>query len=160
MDFLEIMKQRSDKQIVEILTIKRGDYQEQAIIAAQAELEARNLDINDFISADDIKKIETDKVIVLIEKKDQKLELSYKILAFFLPLIVLKLGSFIFNNFFYAPPFSYLSLPIIMIFQYYIFKTLRKNGFDNKAKDFRNWSIAYYVLITVLIIIFVMDGAL
>ena len=42
-DFKKVMKENSDEELVKILTVRRADYQEDAIMAAQNELQSRNL---------------------------------------------------------------------------------------------------------------------
>jgi hypothetical protein len=159
MKFTEIMKLKSDKQLADILTIKRAEYQEEALIAAQVEFDNRTLDINNFVSADDI--IKTDTGHILIEDKVQELELKYKLGAFLAPMIGLKLGSFFSTIFFNDYILGYyLSFPIIVYLQYYIYSNYKNNGFITKAKSFKNWSLSYYILIVVLLTIFVLESAL
>jgi hypothetical protein len=45
-DFHEVMRKRSDAELLEILTKYRNDYQADAIIAAETELAKRNLTLN------------------------------------------------------------------------------------------------------------------
>jgi len=48
-DFSAVMSERTDKQLAQILTTERGNYQPVAVDAAQAEFDKRNLNINDFV---------------------------------------------------------------------------------------------------------------
>lgn len=159
MKFTEIMKLKSDKQLADILTIKCAEYQEEALIAAQVEFDNRDLDINNYISSED--KTKADIQPVLIDDKDQELELKYKLGAFLAPMIGLKLGSFVSNIFFNNYILGYyLSLAIIVYLQYHIYSNFKQNGFITKAKSFKNWSLSYYILIVVLLTIFVLESAL
>jgi hypothetical protein len=158
-DFSEVMSQRSDKELAEILTTKRHEYQEDAIKAAQAELEKRNLDVNSFVTVDDMKKIETK--LAPVPKVEQKFNLLYKILTFMLPGPVTALWGFICNNVLEAPLLKGLSLPIVIIIQVIIFKQLKTNGYDRLALDFKKWTLNSWIFFVALfIIIFVLESIL
>ncbi len=158
-DFSEVMAQRSDKQLAEILTTKRHEYQEDAINAAQAELEKRNLDVNSFVTVDDMTKVEAE--LASIPKKDQRLNLLYKILTFMLPGPVTALWGFICNYVLDAPLLKGLSLPIIIVLQVIIFKQLKTNGYDMLAVDFKKWTLNSWIFFVALaIIIFVLESIL
>jgi uncharacterized RDD family membrane protein YckC len=44
-DFKNVMSKRTDEELIKIVTIDRGDYQPLAVIAAEEEIQSRNLDI-------------------------------------------------------------------------------------------------------------------
>ena len=81
-DFKEIMTQRSDAELIEILTNKKDEYQSDAIAAAEAELEKRNLSINRMESA---KKELNEKDRIIKENANAPLGLGLKLLTFFVP---------------------------------------------------------------------------
>lgn len=90
LDFTQIMSQRSDSELLEILSKTRDDYLPEAIAAAEAELKKRNLSVDEIGSANqEIKK----KHEVLKEKADEPLGSSWKILTFLLPGLVALLIS-------------------------------------------------------------------
>lgn len=45
-DFTEVMKNKTNKELVEITTALRDDYQPEAVLAAESELSTRDVDIN------------------------------------------------------------------------------------------------------------------
>ncbi|MBW1297916.1 RDD family protein [Aquimarina litoralis] len=47
-EFQEVMSQRTDKELIKIVTVERGKYQPLAIEAAEIEIEKRNIDTADF----------------------------------------------------------------------------------------------------------------
>jgi len=158
-DFSEVMSQRSDSQLAEILTIKRHEYQEDAIRAAQAELEKRNLDVNSFVTVADMKKVESE--LAPVPKGELKFNLLQKILTFMLPGPVTALWGFICNYALEAPILKGLSLPIVIIMQVIIFKQLKTNGYDKLALDFKKWTLNSWIFFVALfIIIFVLESIL
>lgn len=157
-DFSEVMSQRSDKELAEILTIKRHEYQEDAIKAAQAELEKRNLDVNSFVTVDDIKKVEAELAPVPIG--EQKFNFSLKFLTFILPGPVTGLWQFICNKVLEEPSLSILGLPIVIVIQVIIFKRLKTNGYDRFALDFKKWTLISYIFFVALLLIFVLESIL
>jgi len=44
-DFKDVMSQRTDEELIEIVTMNRNDYQQLAVISAEEEIKKRNLDI-------------------------------------------------------------------------------------------------------------------
>lgn len=45
-DFFEVMSTRTDQELVKIITVHRNDYQPEAVIAAEKEIEKRKIDIS------------------------------------------------------------------------------------------------------------------
>ncbi len=81
-NYTEIMAKRTDAELLEILTIKQDDYQPEAIAAAKAELENRNLTVEETESAkQEVENQEKAK----IEQANIPLALSGKIFTFFSP---------------------------------------------------------------------------
>ena len=81
----EIMSKRSDAELIEIVTKTRNDYQQEALDAAEKELENRNLTVEQVESAK--QKIEI-KQQLIEENANVSLGIGWKLLTFFLPGIV------------------------------------------------------------------------
>lgn len=78
-DFKEVMANRSDSELLEIVTKMKDDYQPEAVIAAETELKNRNLSPEQLDSATvEIK----EKEILLTEKEDLPLSSGQKALFF------------------------------------------------------------------------------
>jgi hypothetical protein len=81
-DFSQIMGQRSDDELIEILTKKQDEYQEEALEAAQREFKKRNLTAEQITSA--IKVVEK-KEDIIKAKAAEPLNEGWKKACFFLP---------------------------------------------------------------------------
>lgn len=83
-DFSNVMSKQTDDDLIAILTVKRLDYAEEAVMAAQLEFDKRQ------IPSDKIDQIKKDQLAIK-EKKDvlanEPLERDVKILAMVFPLI-------------------------------------------------------------------------
>jgi hypothetical protein len=89
-NFSNIMADRSDAELLNILTNQRDDYQPEAIQAAEIEYKKRNL------SEDQINIAQKEIEIVneqVLEKANQKLETIWKAIAFIFPGILLLIFS-------------------------------------------------------------------
>ncbi len=78
-DFTEVMKKRSDSELLEIVTKLKDDYQPEAVNAAELKIKKRNL------STDQIEKAQTElkqKEITKTEKENEPLGTGQKILFF------------------------------------------------------------------------------
>lgn len=136
-DFAEAMVERSDKQLAEILTIKRKDYQTEAVIAAELEFTKRGLDISTFVTGEDIKKSE--KLSQPIDPAKENLHWYFKILTLGLPNIFFVICKAIYVD---SPPMIYSYVPISIIVQFLIHYKLQQKGLTKIAIDFKDWS--YY----------------
>jgi len=96
-DFSEVMSNRTDEELVKIVTVQRNDYQPEAVIAAEKEIEKRNLDINKIeeikneIETNDleIKSTKTNTVNSLIRLLHLVIDfIMFFILAFILSVII------------------------------------------------------------------------
>ena len=76
-DFFEVMKKKSDGELLEIVTKHKDDYQPEAIIAAENELTSRNLSSTQLEQAES--EIE-EKEKISIEKENEDLSIGQKIL--------------------------------------------------------------------------------
>jgi len=91
--FSEVMRQRSDAELLEIVTVLKDDYQPEAVTAATHELESRNL------SSEALKMAEHElqqKQIATEEKANTPLDLKWKVLCLLFPGIMNLFLAFIF----------------------------------------------------------------
>ncbi len=84
-DFSEIMKQRTDAELLKIVNEQRDGYQSEAIEAAEKEIKERNLSI---VQIDAAKKVNQEKDQIETEKANEKLGKGWKILTFIFPGII------------------------------------------------------------------------
>ena len=76
-EFSEVMKEKSDSELLEIVTRLKDDYQPTAVIAAKKEIESRNLSTEQIEQAElEIKEIEVKN----LEKENEPLGTGQKIL--------------------------------------------------------------------------------
>jgi hypothetical protein len=83
-DFSQAMKERSDAELIKIVKISKDDYQQEAILAAEAEIVRRN------ISREEIEKlthINTIQKSIEEKKANEPLDLHWKILTFIFPIV-------------------------------------------------------------------------
>lgn len=93
-DFSDVMKKASDAELIKIVTTNRADYQEAALIAAEAELASRNLNVS---TVETVKRnIEQDQKAIAL-KAETPLEVHWKIFAFIFPIIFLFIMAGIFK---------------------------------------------------------------
>ena len=81
-EFRKVMSERTDCELVKILTIDKDQYQDNAIVAAEEELKKRNLTVGQIeVAKTEIKqKIEEEN-----EKAEEPLGLAWKVLTFIIP---------------------------------------------------------------------------
>ena len=126
--FTEVMKKRSDSELLEIVNKFKDDYQPEAVEAAMLEIKNRNLSKDDILKAEnEILEKEAD----LIEKESQPLETGQRILFFI---------------------FFWGIVPWIMA------STFKNNGYNTKYKDawrFMKYGFLTYLGLIVIMILFV-----
>lgn len=93
-DFTKVMSERSDEQLIEIVTRQRNDYQPQALEAAEKELERRNLSTEILRGAD--QRI-AQKNEAVAEKANKPLGPVPKALAFLFPGFIFFLAMLLFK---------------------------------------------------------------
>lgn len=149
-DFSQVMAERSDKQLAEIVTIKRDEYQIEAIKAAEKEIETRKIDVFSFYTIDQIEEI---KNSAAINKSEMEFRLHHKILTILLPILIIICVSTIFKIIDQSQTLKVLGFPIILLTHYIIHNRLKETGYIKMAKDFLKW-IAYtlYIYIGILLI--------
>ena len=150
-DFTEAMAEISDKKLVDILTIKKEDYQPEAILAAEKELEKRKLNIQSFYTEEEITNIKNSEIIKI---EDKKLKGYHKGLIIALPAIVTRLSAYVANNFEDFGLIRALPFFLILATQYSIYSHLKNKGYTTLAKEFITWvTYSYYVYIGLFIVI-------
>lgn len=155
-DFSEAMSQRSDKQLADILTIKKEEYQPEAVEAAQREFAKRNLNLDDFITAEEVRQ----QIAELEElpNEEQKLPRPYKILCFLSPILVSIAWAIVCAVISDAPGFKLLSLPLIIFVQVYAARTVREKGYVRMALDMKLVFINSWIFFVVLsVLIFILE---
>jgi hypothetical protein len=143
-DFSQAMSERTDKQLVDILTIKRDEYQPEAIIAAEKELNLRQLNISNFYSEEQINQIKEKVNIEAIG-----FEWYHKALTIAIPLIIVCIISLLDKHLGGLK----IGFPLILISQYFIFWRLKSSGHNQIATEFKNWVIYSYYFYAILLII-------
>jgi hypothetical protein len=83
--FSIIMADRTDAELIKILTEQRDDYEKEAVIACEKELESRNLNIDEIEIAKEENKKKTEKVN---SKANESLSVGLKILTFLIPIVL------------------------------------------------------------------------
>ena len=150
-DFTQIMSERTDKQLVEIVTIKRDEYQPDAVIAAEKEIERRQLSPDSFYS---IEEIESIKNPIPVDKADMTFDLSHKIYTILLPAAFITLWTFIIQKLEGFMAFKGLALPAIILVYFGINHWLKDNGYTNRSKEFLKWSTyTLYIYIGLILLI-------
>jgi len=81
-NFAEIMPKRSNAELIEIVTKTSNDYQQEALDAAEKELENRNLTVDQVESAK--QEIEIKQKLIK-ENANVPLGIGWKLLTFFIP---------------------------------------------------------------------------
>ena len=147
-DFSESMSQRSDKQIVDILTTKRSEYQPEAIAAAESEADKRKLNVSDFVLSNATNTIDLDI-------KDTKLEWYYKVSTFIFPALLTRFIVFIVKSNPDLYLLQLLTIPICIVGQVYIFRKLKAEGFVKKSLEFKKWTINSYIFYFALFILLI-----
>lgn len=150
-DFSEVMSERTDKQLVDIITIKRQDYQADAVVAAELEFKRRNLNLEDF-NVTEVQNIDNNKAQI----DDQKFEWYHKLLTFIMPALITRVFVYIADNNEGLYLFRGLALPFIVLVQYIAYKSMKKSGNVKFAAQFLKWvTYSYYIYIGLAILIFI-----
>ena len=147
-DFSESMSTLSDKQLVDILTTKRSEYQQEAIVAAENEVGKRKINIGDFEHSNVINTIE-------LVNKDVKLEWYYKVSTLIVPALLTRLIVFIVKSNPELYLLHLLTIPICIIGQVYIFRKLKAEGFERKSSEFKKWTIGAYIFYIALFVLLI-----
>lgn len=150
-DFTEVMAQRTDRELAEILTTKRHEYQDEALKAAQAEFEKRKLDVNTYVTVEDMKQAED--ALAPTPREERKFNLLHKILTFILPILITMLWGFLCESIPDALLFKALSLPIVIVLQVLIFRKLNSDGYILMALEFKKWTLNSWIFFVALFVL-------
>jgi hypothetical protein len=146
-DYTKVMSQRTDRQLAEILTSKKNDYQPDAIIAAEQEFQKRNLSLDNFPAM-------TSEEIIEPVLEIKSFEWYHKVLTVLMPAIITRACVFIADNVEGLYLFRGLAIVVIIASQYIIYKKLKDNGESSIATEFLKWvTYSYYIYIGLAILI-------
>ncbi len=149
-DFSQVMAERTDKQLVDIVTIKQNEYTPEAIIAAKKELENRQINADTFYS-DEEKKAAYNAIYV--PNEELPFETIHIILTFLLPAVFIAFWSVLLNLFADLSILRMLGFPAIVLVHYLIHDWLKKNRYIKRAKEFLKWiSYTLYIYIGLLLV--------
>jgi hypothetical protein len=145
-DFESIMFERSDNQLIEILTTNRNDYQSKAIEAAEKEFSKRGLNIDSFKKKEESQILENSNIQHTPSSDFGK---KYKLLTLFFPIIV----SIIFQIKYQEedPALILLYVPFSITAQFLMYNWLLKKH-SIIASDFKKWSYYSWLLVMGLMI--------
>jgi|GEM_PF-562921 hypothetical protein len=150
-DFSKIMSERTDKDLVNIVTIKQDEYEPEALIAAINELEKRKINAATFYTDDQIEHL---KDLPNKEKETLLYKWQHKVLIVLLPFIILIAAIYVSEKFFgykYGGGFGFC---LIFVTQWLIHRNLKDNRYFKRAAEFKKW-VAYtlYIYLAVLVVI-------
>lgn len=106
-DFKKVMKENSDEELVKILTVRRADYQEDAIVAAQNELQSRNLSEE---KKDSYRIVAEENLAREVKKAGEPLETHLKMLTVIFPMII----TFILSGFYKSNGYDKRAKEVVM----------------------------------------------
>jgi hypothetical protein len=150
-DFTKIMSERTDKQLVDIVTIKRGEYQPEAVIAAEKEIELRQLNAATFYTNEEIESI---KNPILIHNADKTFDLSHKICTILFPAFFISFWAIVIQKLEGFRVFNGLGLPVIVLSYYGINRWLKDNGYETRRKGFLKWSgYTLYIYMALILVV-------
>lgn len=110
------MAERTDAELIKILTEQRDDYEKEAVIACENELESRNLNIDEI----EIAKKENEEITKkVISKANEKLSAGLKILTFLIPIVLVIIFAGVFKADGYDRKAKELSMWTIYGFGFY-----------------------------------------
>jgi len=149
-DFSQIMTERTDKQLVDIVNSKRDEYQPEALIAAEKELANRQIDPTTFYSDEEKAAISQTTTIFKEDIPLEKIQILFTVL---LPAIFITAWTLLFQALEDLKFLSRLGFPAIVLVYYLIHKWLKDNGYQKKAKEFMQWTTYTVFIYTGLILI-------
>lgn len=146
------MSEKTDKELSVISTIKRHEYDENALIEADNIIKERNINVNDYVSEEEI---DLHKKSLIIDDATISLTVLEKISAFLSGWIIYFIIRYILHLVTGIPLsiFSIVALPVTIIVQVYIFKHLKNKGFIKRAFDFKNWVLNAYIVMASLFLL-------
>lgn len=149
-DFSQVMSERTDKQLIDIVTIKRDEYQIEAISAAEKEIERRHLSVDNFYTVDQIDAIKNSPET---NKADLEFEWYHKVITILLPVFIIICVTYVFHFLGLKPILKALGFPIMVLIHYAIHRRLKDTGYTKMAKEFLKWvTYTLYIYIGLLLI--------
>lgn len=148
--FTEAMSERSDKELIDIVTLTREDYQAEAIEAAEAELLKRNLDVNDYYTQEMIDELKANASVAPDQKQLTVLHKAAIVLA---PALITFLLIRFFTSLGQTALTKFLPLPFTILVMYGFYYNIKENGYLQMAKEFVLWcnyTIAIYIGLAIL----------
>jgi hypothetical protein len=150
-DFSQVMSERTDKQLVDIVTLKREEYQPEAIIAAEKEIERRQINTSEFYTEEQIHETQNSSQI---DKSDVGFEWYHKLLTVLLPAAIIAAVTIVVNILGQTPILRVLGFPTIILIHYAIHRRFKDNGYTKMAKDFLKWvTYTLYIYIGLILIL-------
>ncbi len=150
-DFTHVMSERTDKQLADIVTIKRDEYQPEALLAAEKELEKRNLSAKEFYSDEEVEKI---KGFTVTQIAELKLPWHYKILTVALPILIFTVYILLTRRLAISYFFRLAPLPLVLLAQYMIHRDIKARGYIRMAVDFKKWVVyTFYIYIAIVLML-------
>lgn len=146
------MSEKTDKELAIITTIKRHEYENLSLIEADNLIKERNININAYISEDEI---QVYKKSLVPDIASIPLTIFEKILSFISSWLIYFIIRYVLYLVTGIPIdlLSIVSLPLTIIFQVYIFRVLKNKGFMKRAADFKNWVLNAYILMASLFLL-------
>ena len=106
-DFKKVMKENSDEELIKILTVRRADYQEEAVVAAENELQSRNLSEE---KKESYRIVAEENFVKDVKKANEPLETHLKVLTVIFPMII----TFILSGFYKSNGYDKRAKELVM----------------------------------------------
>ena len=159
-DFKEVMSERTDKQLVDIVTLKRNEYQPEAIKAAEQEIELRKLDVYAFYTQEEI---EASQQVLPVDKVNVPFEWYHKVLTVLFPIITGFVITYLFKAMDMPRVFQSLGFPLLVLAHFAVYRGFKDNGYVRMAREFLRWivyTLYVYIGIGLICILLVLAGML
>lgn len=135
-NFKEIMRNKSDEELVRIVTLLRNKYQEQAVKDAEEEVVMRNIDINNFTLPD--------KDTSSFDFKNALMRVAIGTGAFTIPFLISILVKQIMVDKQWLPSYSLILVLSILALQTTTYLYLKKKRNSIEAKLYLKWTLIFY----------------
>lgn len=142
-DFSEAMAGRTNKQLADIVTIKRTEYEPEALKAAEEEIARRKIDISAFYTEEQIAEAQ---FAAAEDNASLAFRWQHKAGTVLLPLVIGVLFGALSSFLGHPKVMQYLGFPVMVLVHYLIYKRLKDTGHTQMARDFSAW-IAYTLFI-------------
>jgi len=147
-DFSQAMAERTDKQLVDIVTIKRDEYQLEAILSAESEIEKRKLNPSNFYTET---QIEETKLTLATQHQTQKLAWQHKALIVALPVVVGVGVWYLSSHISELKIIGRFGFALILIAQYIVYRLLKNTDYVQITTEYKHWvAYSYYIYAIVI----------